>query len=79
MLKGTFDVVFSDIISNIEGTLARSGITFFTDICAGLFILLIFIQPFCSADSKVTVLKGSVDFFFFETRQVNVNLISRVR
>jgi len=55
MFEGTLDV-----IPDIEGTLAGSGIAFFADISAGLLVFLVLVQPFGGADGKIAVFKGNL-------------------
>ena len=49
MLELALDILFGNIIANIEASLAGTGVTFTTDVFTGLFVLVIFIKTFKSS------------------------------
>ena len=46
MLELALDILFGNIIANIEASLAGTGVTLTTDVFTGLFVLVIFIKTF---------------------------------
>ena len=50
MLELSLDVLLGHIFTNVEGTLARTGITFTADILTGFFLLLILIKSLSGTD-----------------------------
>lgn len=50
MLELSLDVLLGHIFTNVERTLARTGITFTADILTGFFLLLVLIKSLGCAD-----------------------------
>ena len=76
MLKFSFDILFGHIFTNIEATLAGTGITFTADVFTGFLIFLILIQTLGCADGHVTVIQLHLDFLFLESRKVHFQSVT---
>ena len=68
----SFDILFCNIFSNIESSLAGSGVTLTTKITSGIFLLFVLIQTFCCTDGHVTVFQFSGDFIFLKARKIHL-------
>lgn len=75
MFELALDILLSQVVTNIEATLASSGITLLADVFTGLLLLLILIQTFGSLNGQITILQRNLDLIFLEAGQINDQLI----
>ena len=60
MFELALDILLSQVVTNIEATLASSGITLLADVFTGLLLLLILIQTFGSLNGQITILRETL-------------------
>ena len=76
MLELALDILFGNIIANIEASLAGTGVTLTTDVFTGLFVLVIFIKTFSCTDGQITIVQFNLHFIFLESRQIHLQIIA---
>ena len=77
MFELTLDILLSQVVTNIEATLAGTCITFLCGCtCRDFFSCSSSSRPFGSLDGQITILQRYLDLIFLEAGQINDQLIA---